>query len=166
LSGRPWSVEEDIQLAKLVPAGHPFEEISARLPGRSPSACINRSDELGLKHPRRTRGERESLKRGDIDLNKLRPVSTGYTPSNCQYIAGEPTFYKDGELVNPFCGKPCIEGRPYCKEHTALCYIPGSGDPKYARKQSRHLHAIGALPADAPSDSDGQSRPRPASRVA
>lgn len=39
-------------------------------------------------------------------------------PGQCRYPLGEPTHDM------PMCGAPCEELRPYCSEHSKVCFVP------------------------------------------
>ena len=44
-------------------------------------------------------------------------------PDQCLYPLGGPK-----EPAHEFCGKPAIQGKPYCKIHTARCYLKPTKD--------------------------------------
>lgn len=55
-----------------------------------------------------------------VDVQRYFPGSLGPAPRTCQWIEGEPA--PDDSCK---CGKPAVEGRPYCAHHLARAYVQG-----------------------------------------
>lgn len=52
----------------------------------------------------------------------LKRLGAGPSPRQCQFIAGNDFVELIRQGGDPHCGKPCVEGAPYCAAHYARCY--------------------------------------------
>lgn len=148
-----WSVEQVNELTRLWGEDHTASEIGRRM-GLTRNQVIGKAHRLGLasrpspiryvdgltfharlqrrRLQRRAQRAQAGLKPVKILKFKKQPPkglpmwnSQKLSPTKtCQHIAGDPK-------VDPtMCGQPAVEGRPYCPDHCAACYIVYQPKPK------------------------------------
>ena len=114
----PENVERNDRIAAFVRARMPFSEIAGQL-------GVTKSVVAGVAFRRgRTSGERSPIKR---DPQKtFAPASTRLhkiemsPPSSCRWITAADHIAVIRRGGDPFCGAPCVPGRPYCGKHLKL----------------------------------------------
>ena len=107
-----WTPEEDTRLLELRGWGLSTRRIATAL-GRTPSSVENRAYRL------RWRIEAETTAVEDKARERWRVVPRTVPPARtCQYIGDQ----GDDPRGWSYCGRPCMEGRSYCAEHSAICY--------------------------------------------
>ena len=107
-----WTPEEDARLLELPGAGS-FPTPDSRGPG--PHAAQRRRSGVQGRMARRGGAEAEEAKargRHRVPPRSVLPARA------CQYIGDQ----GDDPRAWSHCGRPCMEGRSYCAEHTAICY--------------------------------------------
>ncbi len=133
----PWTLEVDLRLRELLDAGHKHPEIARILNQEfdltlSANACIGRANRLakreltGPSEPKRKGAPIRAVPFPKVfaDRPRPRPGEIGIedlTSNTCRWPNGEGPPYS-------YCGKPPVDGGPYCDHHANLAY------PGYTRK--------------------------------
>ena len=122
-----WTPEEDARLLELQEQGFSRHRIGKAL-GRTPGGVKGRVSRMGWGNAETSRPapaeeaegaprRQEAGERPVAGARRERPV---LPPARaCQYIGETKGNPRDWTV----CGKPCVEGRSYCVEHAAICYV-------------------------------------------
>lgn len=111
-----WTPVKIAALMALWNEGLSTSEIGLRL-GITKNAVVGKVHRLGLPK----RHSPIPKKTAAADLIRLEALTAGM----CSWPDGEP-----GAEDFRFCGRPAIEGKPYCAEHCARAYVRVSKDRK------------------------------------
>lgn len=106
-----WTEEQIQELIALWNQGLPTSEIGRKI-GTTKNAVVGKAHRLGLtkrQSPIRRKPEEDRI----VKMDSLRA-------GMCSWPIGEP-----GADDFRFCGKPSIQGKPYCGEHCAVAYVSG-----------------------------------------
>ena len=114
-SSPEWTPEENGRLLELQAQGFSTRQISAFL-GRTSSSVTARA--YRIKRHAEEAAEAKPSVPGGPRPHRVVPLS-GSPARLCQYIGEDRGHPREWT----FCGKPSVEGRSYCAEHTAICYI-------------------------------------------
>lgn len=110
-----WTDDRIAKLKKLWAEGLTTGEIGKRL-GVSKNAVVGKAHRLGLKSrpsPIRRAGTKPEPKE-ETRVYTLADL----TSQTCRWPIGDPK-----EENFHFCGKPVIQGKPYCADHCAAAYV-------------------------------------------
>ena len=109
----PWTRAERDTLRKLFDGGRSDAEIAAKLGNRSAYAVSRQRMSMGL------------VRKSNHQPLVSRPMMVVGPARTCQWIEGDPRA-----VPLDMCGKPSVEGRSYCAEHTRRAYqLPGGPKP-------------------------------------
>lgn len=107
-----WTPEDDAALRACYARGETHQQTADRL-GRSKNAVIGRAARLGIK-----RQDRDLESEGPGWLARgMRKMPATPPPRKCQWPFGDP---RDEDFR--LCGRPTVEGKPYCAAHCATAY--------------------------------------------
>ena len=112
-----WSEERVALLKRMWAEGASARQIAEKLGGGATrNSVIGKAYRLGLSH-QSTLAKRPVMK-------PKRPLATIFnlTERMCRWPSGHP-----GEEDFGFCGKPVVQGRPYCSDHCTRAYAPRNG---------------------------------------
>lgn len=126
---RPWSPEEDAILRRGREAGESFSGLTAHLPGRTKGMIVGRADRLGLLND----GARTAKPAPRPARLYRKPDARG-----CQWIEGQVPDCLDADGNAPFCGRPVVEGSPYCPAHHARAYGRREADSGAQKQGSQY----------------------------
>lgn len=137
-NGMPWSDGESAELRRFWSEGLSASQIARALgTGRSRNAVIGRIHRDGLGARMTPDRKRYSIRFVRVprikaeaapfvctlealrDENGVAADVLTITDRACKFPIGDP---RDADFG--FCGRPAVEGRPYCAEHVRLSYIP------------------------------------------
>jgi GcrA cell cycle regulator len=113
-----WTVERVAELTRLWASGLSASEIGRRL-GITKNAVIGKARRIDL-----------AMRRAPAQVpRKARILTLERLNSNmCSWPDGDP-----GEPDFRFCGKPTVDGKPYCANHCSLAYLaPNKGKKEVA----------------------------------
>lgn len=111
-----WTDDRIAKLKKLWAEGLTTGEIGKRL-GVSKNAVVGKAHRLGLKSrpsPIRRTKKKAEPKKEETKVYTLADL----TSQTCRWPHGDP---KEDNFQ--FCGKPIVQGKPYCAEHCEYAYV-------------------------------------------
>jgi GcrA cell cycle regulator len=107
-----WTPEKIEELTRLWSEGLSITQIGKQL-GLTRNAVVGKAHRLGL-----------SKRPSPIIRSEAKTAQGG---TRCKWPIGDPRSSEFG-----FCGKPAVQGRPYCAEHCAAAYAGWSEPQKSA----------------------------------
>jgi len=132
-----WTDDRIAKLKKLWAEGLTTGEIGKRL-GVSKNAVVGKAHRLGLKSrpsPIRRPTKKAAPKK---EVSKVFTLAD-LTNQTCRWPHGDP---KEDDFH--FCGKPVVQGKPYCSDHCEYAYVGsnrGSSSSSSSSSASRTVSA-------------------------
>jgi GcrA cell cycle regulator len=132
-----WTDDRIAKLKKLWAEGLTTGEIGKRL-GVSKNAVVGKAHRLGLKSrpsPIRRTTKKAAPKK---EVSKVFTLAD-LTNQTCRWPHGDP---KEDDFH--FCGKPVVQGKPYCSDHCEYAYVGsnrGSSSSSSSSSASRTVSA-------------------------